>query len=1482
MLSPAQYESEIAFLTGVTSSNTVAAVSYYTYDNNVPPAYTTVAQAIKWGDPIPGTAGGTVKYWFDPAAGWNNTEKDVWAGAFSQWAGLANISFSLADDAASANVTLQRLPNKQAYASFNSSETVPVGSDKIVKAPDSGAIVTIDTTYNGYGPLNDNSNAAGGYPYSTVIHELGHIIGLGHAGPYNGNVNTQQQQFSAYDTTLWSIMSYINPGTTGTTYYGQYPVHTSWGTPSDAAEYQPLTPQMLDILAIQRLYGVSTNDTFGGNQTFGFNSSFTGYLKSIYDFGTGNNPSAIVTLWSHGTNNALDVSGFSQNATIDLTPGTFSSAGGKVNNIGVAFNTVIETAKGGQGNDTIKASNVASTLDGGDGNDTLIGGAGNDTLYGGTGNDLLQGGAGNDQLYGGAGNDTLQGGDGNDILIGGDGDDVLVGGAGLDILTGGSGADIFQFTAGQANGDIVTDFSGRGGDGDLFQFFGYGTAAEGATFTKVDDTHWKVTSADGAISETITIANGAEIAPADVSFHPAYSQLANSSFMDLTSWRSNSPDGPSGGTAAAGVKMNVALILDRANDPTDLLNKSWAERQKELKTLNDNGTLWSTYGADQTKYDSTIEALGKLGINVVEAGSGYVSSAASRTIWVEVTAENFSTLFGPQAQWMTKGTASSESWYWTGNLSLPQSLAANGVSSLWFDTDKLHPVLANPGTPSQSPTLDQGWQSEGNSSTAVAKPFPNQIADSYYKFPLPAGVATGAIGLVEPGVGTAMLDDPTGSGFQAAIDAYRAAAGITTSANVTLVAPGGQAYPNVTPPAFNPAGERSLDVGVVTAINPQSPLIIYAGAGPQTNAYTAYQASFWDTANNPAVITSSFGYTPQTAPGSPFYSASRELFVDAALRNISVFNDNGDGGSGNQTGNGVTNVSTSRASPYAVMVGGTSLSTGNAAQNDASLETLVKNAQNGDLATIWSLIAGGLTTSPVGVSGSSAGLVETVWNRYYVDDKTIANPAGTGYIHNNTGSGGVDPSQPPPWYQTAYGLVPTTSDPSHLVGRGTPDVSANAGGNMLWHVPGADMTTIGNDDGTSAATPMWAAFASQVNTIFADQNLPQLGYMNDLLYIAAAIAPASFNDITLGNNTSSFVLGGSYTSDKQPITPTGYGYSAGAGYDLATGLGTPNGTLLARALTEIAHHQTSYGDLPGLIVANGSGGWTSGSADQSFLVQATTGANTAVHVTLGTLNFDFTNESSGQFAWTARMAQQSLQSDFDPDLVRMFDKYHQGGLYQGDVAANAAVSAIIGAGQGKATQADLTSDYGFADFSTQPFVVSEVQVTGGTVHLARAVAVAETVNAASDQNAVVRIRQNGEDNLSVSFYKVDDYSGKIGTLKPGDVGYAEAAAARSYSTLQGGTAVDGPGYGLYTQTQLTHVNSGDLIAMQLTNKSSGDVFWAFSQANEKVDGVSVGHLWNYGANTWGWEDTHNGGDRDYNDLIVQLDFTSASGHGWLV
>ncbi len=120
----------------------------------------------------------------------------------------------------------------------------------------------------------------------------------------------------------------------------------------------------------------------------------------------------------------------------------------------------------------------------------------------------------------------------------------------------------------------------------------------------------------------------------------------------------------------------------------------------------------------------------------------------------------------------------------------------------------------------------------------------------------------------------------------------------------------------------------------------------------------------------------------------------------------------------------------------------------------------------------------------------------------------------------------------------------------HGIGRGAPDVSALSQGNMGYLLPGSNMLGVYPNGGTSAATPFWAALATEFNAIFKDQGLPNLGYSNDLYYIAAAIAPASFNDITAGNNVSTFIPGSTYTSPQLGgISATGLGYAAGQGYD---------------------------------------------------------------------------------------------------------------------------------------------------------------------------------------------------------------------------------------------------------------------------------------------------------------------------------------------
>lgn len=137
--------------------------------------------------------------------------------------------------------------------------------------------------------------------------------------------------------------------------------------------------------------------------------------------------------------------------------------------------------------------------------------------------------------------------------------------------------------------------------------------------------------------------------------------------------------------------VNVAVILPRANDPTALLAANWATRQKMLADHESGGTLWSTCGASQAAYDAAVATLtgtgsGQLGLTKIgdpTGSDGYISSAESRTIWLQLTPTDFQTLFGTQAfQSQDKSLAEGGLSFWNGNLSLPTGL---NVAGLWFD-----------------------------------------------------------------------------------------------------------------------------------------------------------------------------------------------------------------------------------------------------------------------------------------------------------------------------------------------------------------------------------------------------------------------------------------------------------------------------------------------------------------------------------------------------------------------------------------------------------------------------------------------------------------------------------------------------------------------------------------------------------------------------------------------------------------------------
>ena len=340
---------------------------------------------------------------------------------------------------------------------------------------------TADHRYIDYAWINlsVSSTSINSQAYETTVHELGHVFGLGHQGPYNFSatfVETDTAPNYGNGTNLWlndselvSVMTYFdlneNPHVDG-----------SW--------VNQFTPMQADHIALQRYYG---NSAFSGNTTYGFNTNITS--TPLADLATLATTSAFSITDTGGTD-TLDFSGYAFDQTINLgyasegsSSTLASSVGGEINNMTIAVGTIIENALGGSGDDTIIGNNANNVLTGNAGNDVIKGIGGGDTLYGNAGADTMDGGDGNDFLYGANGVDgsgdlssnEMSGGDGNDFLRGGDGDDELDGGddndevrgnAGNDSMDGGAGideADYYYATSG-VTVNLATGLA-SGGDG---------------------------------------------------------------------------------------------------------------------------------------------------------------------------------------------------------------------------------------------------------------------------------------------------------------------------------------------------------------------------------------------------------------------------------------------------------------------------------------------------------------------------------------------------------------------------------------------------------------------------------------------------------------------------------------------------------------------------------------------------------------------------------------------------------------------------------------------------------------------------------------------------------------------------------------------------------------------------------------------------------------------------------------------------------
>ncbi len=206
------------------------------------------------------------------------------------------------------------------------------------------------------------------------------------------------------------------------------------------------------------------------------------------------------------------------------------------------------------------------------------------------------------------------------------------------------------------------------------------------------------------------------------------------------------------------------------------------------------------------------------------------------------------------------------------------------------------------------------------------------------------------------------------------------------------------------------------------------------------------------------------------------------------------------------------------------------------AQYDSTFSTpgITYLAAAGDYGTpLWPAAApnvvavGGTTLEPSSTPGIYA---ETGWG------------SGSTSSYLGGGGGGFSTYEPEPSYQAAGNFVTSISGNGM---RETPDVSLDADpntGELVYVLPSGWQVS----GGTSAATPQWAALIALADQVRANVGQPALttGQSLSALYREQA----DFYDVTSGNN----------------------GQPAGTGYDLVTGLGTPQANLLVPDLANLA------------------------------------------------------------------------------------------------------------------------------------------------------------------------------------------------------------------------------------------------------------------------------------------------------------------------
>jgi serralysin len=316
---------------------------------------------------------------------WKSAERAAVNAAFVAWEAVANINFVERPAGASGSDMWIWLFDDGLMEGFSGLAEIPDPNENVVEP------LYMQFNVDDLAWKTPGSIARGGWSYATILHEIGHSLGLAH--PHDGGTRSDGTNFpgvttevgdfgdSSLNQGIFTLMSY-NDG-----WSSKFPQH------SNNTYGSPATPMALDIAAAQAIYGANTAYRRG-------NDTYT--LPTANKSG-----SAWTCIWDAGGNDTMSATSSALPVVINLNAadllgsnggGYVSSAIGIVGGFTIANRVVIEKALGGKANDTIIGNSAANSLSGSGGSDTIKGQNGNDRLYGGAGNDSLDGGGGVDTV----------------------------------------------------------------------------------------------------------------------------------------------------------------------------------------------------------------------------------------------------------------------------------------------------------------------------------------------------------------------------------------------------------------------------------------------------------------------------------------------------------------------------------------------------------------------------------------------------------------------------------------------------------------------------------------------------------------------------------------------------------------------------------------------------------------------------------------------------------------------------------------------------------------------------------------------------------------------------------------------------------------------------------------------------------------------------------------------------------------------------